>query len=139
MHLYVPRSAREELKALGPEFRKAYNVSDSKQVKENGRAPAVFWVANVCGLNPTSRGCFNIYHGECDGCTCSISLKRGYVEDKLWGKKVRNLLGPMAGFRFPSQQGKPLWTQDLLSKSALTPPGIYFHLGFNPTAPISSR
>lgn len=28
MHLYVPRSAREELKALGPEFKKAYNVSN---------------------------------------------------------------------------------------------------------------
>ncbi|CAM9944670.1 unnamed protein product, partial [Scytosiphon promiscuus] len=27
MHLYVPRSAREELKALGPEFQKAYNFA----------------------------------------------------------------------------------------------------------------
>ncbi len=27
MQLYVPRSAREELKALGPEFQKAYSVS----------------------------------------------------------------------------------------------------------------
>ncbi|CAM9701609.1 unnamed protein product [Ectocarpus fasciculatus] len=27
MHLFVPRSAREELKALGPEFQKAYNFA----------------------------------------------------------------------------------------------------------------
>eukprot|EP00752_Nemacystus_decipiens_P002391 g2257.t1 len=27
MHLFVPRSAREELKALGPEFKKAYNFA----------------------------------------------------------------------------------------------------------------
>lgn len=46
MHLYVPTSAREELKALGPDFKKAYNVSNWEQAKQGARRPCCI-VANV--------------------------------------------------------------------------------------------
>lgn len=36
MQMFVPRSAREELKALGPGFKESYSVSEERKGKEKG-------------------------------------------------------------------------------------------------------
>lgn len=88
MHLFVPRSAREELKALGPEFKKAYNVSNREGAGQRRRAggwagAACCIVVGVCERHAMYFGSMCVEHG--------VSSRSRRAVDVAASTKVTNI------------------------------------------------